>query len=266
MLVVGRFKWYEYNNQTLNNAFAKWDNTPLSYAAALFNTHSPSWSASVTKTSNKTSYYPGEAAQFTIAVTNNGPDVINNIDITDNRPTSSCITLDNQWASNMALTLTHQTNPYTWNYNGTLAVGQTLYLYLTGRITNSPTCVNTYINNADIRYTINNQTQTGNAQPLIFTVSTTPSSTLIFEKRLISYGNNPWDPVVFELLYQNNWSATITSYDIVDYWPGTLNFVSASPMPTTQTPHATWSNLRWNFTTPLTPNASGKITINGRIK
>ena len=42
--------------------------------------------------------------------------------------------------------------------------------------------------------------------------------------------------MVFELLYHNNGSATITHFEVVDYWPGTLNFVSATPMSTTQTP------------------------------
>jgi hypothetical protein len=51
---------------------------------------------------------------------------------------------------------------------------------------------------------INGVTQTGIAQPLSFTVSATPSSTITFEKRLVQYGNNSGDPVVFELLYQNN--------------------------------------------------------------
>ncbi|MEI6672245.1 MAG: hypothetical protein WCL02_02550 [bacterium] len=41
--------------------------------------------------------------------------------------------------------------------------------------------------------------------------------------------------MVFELIYTNNGTATLSNYDIVDYRPGTLNFISASPMPTTQT-------------------------------
>lgn len=99
-----------------------------------------------------------------------------------------------------------------------------------------------------------------------FQVSTTPSSTITFEKRLISYGTNSGDPVVFELLYQNNGTATITNFEIVDYRPGTLNFVAASPMPTTQTPDLGGLLLRWLVNTPLAPNGSGKITINATIK
>lgn len=137
--------------------------------------------------------------------------------------------------SNSPLTIVNSSNPYVWKYNGTLAVGQTIYLYLTGQISSDPSCIGSYTNNASISYTINGTTQTGAAPGLNFAISTTPTSTMSFEKRLISYGTHPGDPVVFELLYQNNGTANITNYDIVDYRPGTLNFVSASPMPTTQT-------------------------------
>lgn len=61
---------------------------------------------------------------------------------------------------------------------------------------------------------------------------------MVFEKKITQYGNKSGDPVTFELLYTNNGNATITNYDITDYWPGTLNFVSATPMPTTQTPNS----------------------------
>lgn len=170
-------------------------------------------------------------------MTNNGPDPISDIYITDNRPTSpnGCITLNAHWMSNSPLTIVNSSNPYVWKYNGTLAVGQTIYLYLTGQISSDTSCIGSYTNNASISYTINGTTQTGAAPGLNFAISTTPTSTMSFEKRLISYGTHPGDPVVFELLYQNNGTANITNYDIVDYRPGTLNFVSASPMPTTQT-------------------------------
>jgi uncharacterized repeat protein (TIGR01451 family) len=87
-----------------------------------------------------------------------------------------------------------------------------------------------------------------------------------FEKRLVQYGNTPWSPVVFELLYRNNGTATITNFDIVDYRPGTLNFVSASPMPTIQTTTPWGKELHRFITTPLAPNGSGKIIINWTIQ
>ncbi|MEI6118262.1 MAG: hypothetical protein WCP92_03290 [bacterium] len=213
----------------------KSDTTPMLYAAALFNVYTPSGNASVVKTSDKQSYYPGEDAKFTIAVTNNGPDAIDHVTITDDRPNTAYLLADTQWTSNVPLTMTNSTDPYVWTYNGSLAVGQTIYLYITGHISNTPASVGTYINTLLLSYMVNGQIKTGQANATI-NVAITPASTMIFEKRLIQYGNNAGDGITFELLYQNNGTATITHYDIVDYWPGTLNFVSASPMPITQTP------------------------------
>ncbi len=264
-LIVGRFKWYEYAKQTLNNAFLEVGDWSTG-ASAIFYAYTPSGNASIVKTSNKTAYYPGEDARFTLAVTNNGPDTISNITLTDDWPNTTCVTLDGQWISNMLPTMISSIDPYVWRYSESLAVGQTIYLYVTWHINATPSCVGTYINNASTSYTINGAIQTGIAQPLIFTVSTTPNSTMSFEKKVVQYGNNVWDPVVFELLYQNNGTAIITSYDIVDYWPGTLHFVSASPMPTTNTPTTGGSLLRWMINTPLLPGNSGKIIINGTIK
>lgn len=170
----------------------------------MFYAYAPSGNATVTKVSDKASYLPGEDARFTIAVTNNGPDAISNITITDNRPDTTCVTPDSQWTANMPLTMTNTTDPYSWSYATSLAAGQTIYLYITGHISNTPSCVGNYINNANISYVVNGETKTGNAQALSFVVSTTPSSTMTFEKRLVQYGNNSGDPVVFELLYQNN--------------------------------------------------------------
>lgn len=267
VLVRGRFKGYQYADQTLNNSFATADEIAEAvYSSALFYAYNPDANITTTKTSDKTTYFPGEDARFTIAVTNNGPDAINTVTITDDRPNTTCITPDAQWTSNMPLTMTNTSDPYQWLYNGTLAVGQTIYLYITGHISNSATCVGTYINNANVSYIVNGEAKTWSAQALSFVVSTTPSSTMNFEKRLIQYGNTPWAPVVFELVYRNNWSATITNFDIVDYRPGTLNFVSASPMPTTQTSIPWGKELHRFFTTPLAPNGSGKITINWTIQ
>ncbi|HBB04604.1 TPA: hypothetical protein DCZ39_07075 [Patescibacteria group bacterium] len=115
----------------MNNAFLNSDNSSLLYASALFNVYTPSGNASVIKTANKVSYALGEDARFTIAVTNNGPDTINGMTITDDRPNTSCVVADTQWTSNVPLTMTNATDPFSWTYNGSLMVGQTIYLYLT---------------------------------------------------------------------------------------------------------------------------------------
>jgi uncharacterized repeat protein (TIGR01451 family) len=262
MLIMGRYNGNV--NDRINNAFISAPGSNIDHSSARFNAYTPNANATVTKTSDKPSYFPGEYAHFTIAVTNNGPDVINNIIITDDRP-NSCITLDGNPTSNVYLSGLSVVDPYQWIHTGTLGVQQTIYVYITWHISDAPSCVGTYTNNAQIIYMVNGVTKTWAAQ-LNFTVSTTPSSTMTFEKKLIQYGSNPWDPVVFELTYKNNGNATITSYNVVDYRPGTLNFVNASPMPTTQTPMLGWSMLNRIFTTPLAPGASWTITINWTIQ
>lgn len=105
MLVVGRYRGNQYANYTINNATIQGDDSDPDYASAIFQTYKPTSNTTVLKTANKTSYYPGEQAAFTIAVTNNGPDTISNVTITDNRPASSCVTLNTNWMANMPLTV-----------------------------------------------------------------------------------------------------------------------------------------------------------------
>lgn len=166
---------------------------------------------------------------------------------------------------NVPMTMTNNANPYTWALNASLPVGQTAYLYLTWHIANNASCIGSYTNNVELRYVVNGLLKTGYANVTIG-VATVPTTNMSIEKKVVSYGNTTNDSVVFELIYQNNWTTTISNYDIVDYWPGTLNFVSANPMPTTQTTNSNWLLLHWIFTTPLAPNGTGKITINGTIK
>ncbi len=265
MIITGKFKWYQRSNQTLNNVFLSSNETNILYASALFYAYAPSANATITKTVNKVSYYPGEDARFTIAVTNNGPDAIDNVQLIDTWPNSSCIVADPLWTANMPMTMTNSSNPYAWNVNTSLPVGQTAYLYLTWHIANNPSCIGTYINVVDLRYTVNGVLKTGQAYTNI-NVIIVPTSSMTIEKKIISYGNNVGDNVQYEIVYTNNWTATITNYNVVDYWPGTLNFGSASPMPTTQTTTSWWMLLNRIFTTPLVPNGSGKITLNGTIR
>lgn len=267
LMITGKFKWYQYYNQTLNNSFLQANGLPTLNAAALFYVYTPSANASITKTANKPSYYPGEDARFTIAVTNNWPDAIDNVQIIDTWPTNnnSCLTIDPLWTMNVPMTMTNNANPYTWGLNASLPVGQTAYLYLTWHIANNASCIGSYTNNVELRYLVNGLLKTGYANVTIG-VATVPTTNMSIEKKITRYGNTTNDIVTFELIYQNNWTTTISNYDIVDYWPGTLNFVSANPMPTTQTTNSNWLLLHWIFTTPLAPNGTGIITINGTIK
>lgn len=266
MIITGSFRWYQRAKDTWNRAFLDSDETNEILDSALFYVYKPTGNATVTKTADKTSYYPGEDIKFTIGVTNNGPDTIDTIQLIDIWPAGTCITLDGNFTSTIPTPpMTSSINPYTWNFNTAMTINQTAYLYLTGHIKNDPSCAGVYTNIVDLKYMVNGESKTGQAQTTI-NVLAVPASTMTIEKKIVQYGNNVGDPIVFELVYKNNWTATITSYDIVDYWPGTLNFVSASPMPTTQTIISWGALLRWIFTTPLAPNGWGKITLNWTIK
>ena len=265
MMIAGRVRSEYLNESTINRWYIEADGI-MKHHGAGFRLDIPMINAPIVKTANKSSYYLWEDAAFTIAVTNNNANPMSNIIITDNRPDTSCIVLDTSYSSSKPLTVLSSIDPFQWQSNEALTAGETMYLHLTWHILNDASCIGTYINNASMTYTLNGKSQSGVANPLQFQVSTTPSSTITFEKRLISYGTNSGDPVVFELLYQNNGTATITNFEIVDYRPGTLNFVAASPMPTTQTPDLGGLLLRWLVNTPLAPNGSGKITINATIK
>ena len=117
--------------------------------------------ATITKIADKTTYYPGQDGLFTLAVTNNGPDAINTIKITDYRPqNTSCVSADSHRYANVPLAMTNAMNPYTRTYTGTLNVGETIYLYLTGHMSNDPACIGAYVNNAAISYMVNGVMQT----------------------------------------------------------------------------------------------------------
>jgi len=74
-----------------------------------------------------------------------------------------------------------------------------------------------------------------------------------FTKSLLAHGTTHGDAVLYALDYANNGTDTLTSYDVTDYWPGTLTFSSATPMPQTQTTVPGGQILKWHFTTPLAP-------------
>jgi len=89
----------------------------------------------------------------------------------------------------------------------------------------------------------------------------TPSVNISFHKVIIQAGSYPGDIVSFDLVYQNDGTATLTNYHITDYRPATLTFLSASPMPQTQITVPGGQLLDWYFTTPLVPGGTGKVVV-----
>ena len=98
--------------------------TDILYAGAMFWMYTPNANATITKTSDKQIYYPSENVQFIIALTNNGPDTINNVQLTDIWPTNnnSCLTIDPVWTATTPMMMTG-TNPYIWTLNTSLLPG-----------------------------------------------------------------------------------------------------------------------------------------------
>lgn len=131
MIVTGVYKGNDWSNYRLNTVTLDSDETDLLNAADDFSIYIPTAYATITKTVDRPSYYLGEAARFTIAVINNGPDIVENVQIIDQWPNTSCLIIDPTWTSNTPMSMTNTTNPYTWTLSNPLAVGQPVYIYLT---------------------------------------------------------------------------------------------------------------------------------------
>lgn len=92
-IITGRLFSYELCSQTFNFAYIESTEVqPPLWDSDYFLCYAPTTNLSIDKTINKPIFYPGEAINFTIAVTNNGPDVAQSVQIGDIWPiTSSCI-------------------------------------------------------------------------------------------------------------------------------------------------------------------------------
>jgi uncharacterized repeat protein (TIGR01451 family) len=70
-----------------------------------------------------------------------------------------------------------------------------------------------------------------------------------------------WDDITYTIVYQNMWNISLNSYVIVDYWPAMIDFVSATPFPSSVINLFTWSILQWNFNIPLAPGQTWEIVL-----
>lgn len=64
------------------------------------------------------------------------------------------------------------------------------------------------------------------------------------------------ETITYTITYKNVGNTTITAYTITDLFPGTLDYVSAVPTPTSITPTSYGKELLWNISTPLAPSAT----------
>jgi uncharacterized repeat protein (TIGR01451 family) len=266
MIITGQLISYDLCDKTINWAFIQaTDFLPPISDEAMFFCYSPTTNLTIDKTINKQIFYPGEYINFSIAVTNNGPDVAQSVKIGDIWPNTSCIIPPTTYTSNFStaqLPLTNPNNPYERTLIPTLAVGQTVYIYLTGQVANTRSCAGNYLNTWTLTYVVNGQTKTW-LDVVSFSV---PLVNVTFNKSILTQGTTHGDSVSFALDYANNGTEPLSSYDITDYWPGTLTFNSATPTnPASQTMVPGGRILKWHFTTPLPAGWTGRIILYGTI-
>lgn len=61
------------------------------------------------------------------------------------------------------------------------------------------------------------------------------------------------ETITYTITYTNAGNTTVNSYTVLDQFPGTLDFVSATPIVSSNTPTSYGRALQWNFSTPLAP-------------
>ena len=137
-----------YNNRT-NYTDIIASNHPLVSATAQFMVLDiPNNVVIMTKTWNKSDFTPWESIQFTIAVTNQWPNPINDLTITDVRPNPSCITYTS-WSSPDWFTNNASMSRYRpWVLN----VWWTVTLTLNWTISSNASCAWSYNNVANLTY------------------------------------------------------------------------------------------------------------------
>lgn len=100
-------------------------------------------------------------------------------------------------------------------------------------------------------------------------VSPTPYANIDFSKTILQAGSARGDTVAYKIIYKNNGTNTLNSFVINDFWPGTLNFVTSSPLPFNP-PYGNsciyGCTLTRYINTPLPAGAMGEIILTGTIK
>lgn len=212
----------------------------------------------VTKDSSPDIHLPGDNKLFVVQVQNTWPNSISNIILEDIWPNSTCISYVDR-TGNAGFTK----NPATlvWTHWAPLAPGATLNLYISWSIANNPSCVNPdYENIVNLRYTEMWIEYIDQAN-YHFAVDSAPFANISLlktaDKNIVSSG----DDITYTIVYQNMWNTALSSYIITDYWPGVVEFISATPFPSNIVNITTWSILTWNFYTPLLPGQTWQIII-----
>ena len=211
----------------------------------------------LTKDSDTDVNMPWDDKLFEIRVENFGPNPISNIVLDDVWPSGSCINYVN-WTG-----VWFVKNPFNliWTYTGVLNVGDYKILYISGSINNDQSCVNAdYINTVNLTYTeLSSDYDLG--VDYHFSVVSTPVADILLTKTANMSSVSSWNELEYTIYYENVWTATLNSYVITDFWPATVDFVSAAPFPSSVVDLVTWSILQWNFSTSLAPGQTWEIII-----
>ncbi|HRX63624.1 MAG TPA: hypothetical protein P5060_00795 [Candidatus Absconditabacterales bacterium] len=216
----------------------------------------------VTKSSNINNHLPGDDKLFVVEVQNFGPNPISNIELEDIWPAGNCI----NYVDWTGVGFTKDPLSLLWSNPNTLLPGDSLTLYISGSILDSQTCVNpNYTNIVNLRYEELGVEYTDQAQ-YNFAVSATPVADISLiktaDKSVVSSG----DTIVYTIVYQNMGNTILDNYVITDYWPGMVDFVSATPFPNNIVNLSTGSVLTWNFNSQLLPGQTGQIILEGEVQ
>ena len=250
-------------NQYLNNSYLYFNN-PFSVIESNVNALKTNKSiVNLSKNSNIHSHFPWENKLFEIKVTNYWPNAISNIVLQDIWPSfNNCITyVDWTWS----LGMTKNPNSLIWNFPW-LGVWDSINLYISWSILNSSSCVKPdYENIINLTYTelwIQHQDQA----KYYFEVKPMPLANVSLIKTVDKSIVKSWDNVTYTVIYQNMWNTPLLSYNIVDYWPAMVNFISATPFPSNILNFNTWSVLTWLFNSQLLPGQTWQIILHWIVK
>jgi len=211
----------------------------------------------ITKNSDIDNHMIWDDKLFVIKVENFGPNPISDIVLEDIRPGGTCI----NYVSWTGVWFTKDPLSLEWNYPGTLIPGDSITLYISWAILDNPACENPdYQNIINLKYTELWEEYT-DQDIYHFSVSATPIPNISIIKTADKNLVYSWSEITYTITYQNIGDATINNYTITDYWPVMVDFVSASPFPSSVSNFVTGTLLKWNFYTPLMPGQTWEIIL-----
>ncbi|QDT70562.1 Serine-aspartate repeat-containing protein E precursor [Planctomycetes bacterium MalM25] len=204
---------------------------------------------------------PGDALQYTVTVTNNGPTTATGVTLTDTLPTGVTYASGSTSVAGETVTGTPG-NPTVTSTIGTLTNGQSAIITINATIDNdaSGTLTNTAVTAGVDESNTNNNTATA-------ATTVTPEIDLAISKIDNDADETlaPGDLITYTIDTVNNGPSTATSVVMTDTLPTGLTFVSAgSTTPTSSTPVAGGTQLTYNLGT-LADQGTARVTIVAQI-